>query len=109
MTQDKIKFTSTIKQNYCMAFHNGEKQIGLLDFNGDAMKFEGDAEASAKVFFDCLATWFEKRLEEEREATKEKAEKVCKDYAEKCAEAEHWDAEDVALYLDSAIRSMKCL
>jgi len=41
------------------------------------------------------------------EATKEKAAKVCKDYAEKCVEAEAFEAEDVALYLDAAIRSMK--
>lgn len=41
------------------------------------------------------------------EATKEKATKVCEDYAEKCVEAENWEAEDVALYLDAAIRSMK--
>lgn len=61
-----------IKPNYNITFHragkdgwgNGEA-IGGLDFNGPALKFEGDAEESAKVFIDWIATAFKGRLEEE--------------------------------------------
>jgi hypothetical protein len=50
-------------------FHDeNNKEIGRLDLNGPTMKFEGDAEKSAKLFFDLIAQYFQKRLEEEREA-----------------------------------------
>lgn len=60
------------KPNYKITFHKyGDKQIGVLDFNGPAMIFEGDAEGSAKVFFDLIAQSFARRLEDERKATRE--------------------------------------
>ena len=62
---------SNIKPNYNVTFHNGDRNIGRLDFNGDAMVFEGDAEESAKVFFDLLAEYFADRLKEERENERE--------------------------------------
>jgi hypothetical protein len=40
-------------------------QIGKLDFNGGALKFEGNAEQSAVVFMDSLATTFQGRLKAE--------------------------------------------
>jgi hypothetical protein len=40
-------------------------QIGKLDFNGAVMKFEGNAEESAVVFMDSLATTFQGRLKAE--------------------------------------------
>ena len=43
---------------------NGPK-IGTLDFNGPEMTFEGDADESAKVFFDYLAKHFQERLRRE--------------------------------------------
>ena len=55
-----------IKPNYNMSFHNGDKQVGALDFNGPEMTFTGDADESAKVFFDFIAGWFKGRLEQER-------------------------------------------
>jgi hypothetical protein len=40
-------------------------QIGKLDFNGAVMKFEGNAEQSAVVFMDSLASTFQGRLKAE--------------------------------------------
>lgn len=40
-------------------------QIGKLDFNGAVMKFEGNAEESAVVFMDSLASTFQGRLKAE--------------------------------------------
>jgi len=59
------------KPNYNVVFHNGDRQIGRLDFNGGVMVFEGDAEESAKIFFDALAEKFADRLKEEREKERE--------------------------------------
>lgn len=62
------------KPDYNIRFHNqyddgqgGLKQveIGKLDFNGARLKFEGNADDSAKVFMDSLAGNFRKRLEDE--------------------------------------------
>ena len=63
---------SNIKPNYNVTFHNGDRNIGRLDFNGDVMVFEGDAEESAQVFFDYLAERFANRLKEERANEREK-------------------------------------
>jgi hypothetical protein len=62
------KFTcELIKPSHTIAFHNGSKQVGLLDFNGPVMTFEGDVDESAKVFFDFLAERFTQRLSEKCE------------------------------------------
>ena len=58
-----------MKPNYNMSFHNSDKQVGTLDFNGPEMTFTGDADESAKVFFDFIAQSFKGRLEQERNAT----------------------------------------
>jgi hypothetical protein len=42
-----------------------QAQIGKLDFNGAVMKFEGNAEESAVVFMDSLASTFQGRLKAE--------------------------------------------
>lgn len=60
-----------LKPNYNLTFYNNRntsdlgKQVGKLDFNGPQLVFEGDAEASAKVFIDWIATAFKGRLDEE--------------------------------------------
>ena len=43
---------------------NGPR-VGSLDFNGSEMKFEGNADESATVFFDYLAKHFQERLKRE--------------------------------------------
>ena len=69
--------TSNIKPSYEVTFHNGERNIGRLDFNGDVMFFEGDAEESAQVFFDALAKMFINRLKEERANEREACARMC--------------------------------
>lgn len=65
---DKMKTLSigNIKPNYNMTFHNGGKQVGVLDFNGPEMTFSGDMDESATLFFDLIANAFKARLEQER-------------------------------------------
>ena len=61
-----------LKPNYSFSFYqpdangwaNGPR-VGSLDFNGPEMKFEGNADESAKVFFDYVAKHFRDRLREE--------------------------------------------
>lgn len=56
------------KPNYNITFSTDKvAEIGRLDFNGPAMKFTGNAEESARVFFDWLAKYFAERLKQERE------------------------------------------
>jgi hypothetical protein len=57
------------KPDYNITFNNtvdGKNvQIGKIDFNGGTMKFEGNADQSAVVFMDSLATTFQGRLKAE--------------------------------------------
>jgi len=68
---DKILSVGNTRPNYNISFHNNGQEIGKLDFNGSALVFTGDAEESAKVFFDWIAQSFAGRLEEERKAERE--------------------------------------
>jgi hypothetical protein len=64
----------TFKPDYVFRFFDvDQKEIGRLDLNGPTVKFEGNAEESAKLFFDLLAQYLQKRLEEEREAGRQEA------------------------------------
>ena len=58
---------SDTKPNHNVTFHNQDgKQVGELNFNGPEMVFTGNADESAKVFFDKIARSFKARLEQER-------------------------------------------
>ena len=89
---------SNIKPNYNVTFHNGERNIGRLDFNGGVMVFEGDAEESAQVFFNYLAERFAGRLKEERANEREACAQVCDERAAKSpmGSDEQCEAEDCA-------------
>jgi hypothetical protein len=64
----------TFKPDHVFRFFDvDQKEIGRLDFNGPTVKFEGNAEESAKLFFDLLVQYLQKRLEEEREAGRREA------------------------------------
>ena len=64
---------ANFKPNYTITFHRvtengfvtGDK-VGSFDFNGPELKFEGDAEESAKVFIEWASRAFDGRLQEER-------------------------------------------
>ena len=73
-------------QNYTIQFHRGGNEVGRLDFNGEKMVFIGEAEESAKVFFDGLANWFDSRLKLEREIEREACAKVCEEEVDRVAE-----------------------
>jgi len=54
-----------ITPNYTIRFFTkDQKEVGNFDFNGDKLKFEGDVEESAKIFFDFLLNVFNERIEE---------------------------------------------
>ena len=76
------------KPNYTMTFHHKEKTIGTLDFNGPELVFTGDAEESAKVFFDFIAERFKRRLEEERMAERKERDKYWQAHIEPQIEIE---------------------
>jgi len=58
--------TKTMK-NYSpcrMIFSNDDgKEIGCLDFSGGKITFEGNAEKSARIFFDWAIRLFEEEIE----------------------------------------------
>ena len=71
MKQDQGKIMSIGKQtpNYNITFQNTvdgkQVQVGKIDFNGGALKFEGNFEESAVKFMDHLAGSFNGRLKAE--------------------------------------------
>ena len=77
-----IKSTFNIKPNYNIIFHRDNTQIGVLDFNGPEMTFNGDMDESVKLFFELVATSFKNRLEQERAEEREACAKVCEDSVE---------------------------
>lgn len=79
-TSEPIIGILDLKPNYNMTFHNGGKQVGALDFNGPEMTFTGDADESAKLFFDFIARSFKARLEKERADEREACAKVADRY-----------------------------
>lgn len=68
-------FVADRKPDYSVTFSNKDKRIGALDFNDDVMKFEGEAEESAKIFFDWLLGMFEKRVKDAYQEGYEAAKK----------------------------------
>lgn len=67
--QGKIMSIVVAKPDYNITFQNTvegkQVQVGRLDFNGGVMKFEGNADQSAMLFMDSLASSFRGRLEAE--------------------------------------------
>jgi hypothetical protein len=54
------------KPNYNITLHNANgEEVGVLDFNGPGLAFEGNAEESAIVFMTWVGKMFSKRLDEE--------------------------------------------
>ena len=61
----KPNYNIVFKNNVGDALNAEQVEIGRLDFNGGVMKFEGNADQSAMVFMDALATTFRGRLQDE--------------------------------------------
>ena len=63
--RQEYEFTDT-KPKYNLVFQNAEgDQVGILDFNGPGLSFEGVADLSAITFMDWVSKYFQARLEEE--------------------------------------------
>ena len=67
VTNSSVPASFMTKLSYNITFSNESGIMGTLDFNGPEMVFTGNAEESAKVFFDWIAKSFAGRLEEERQ------------------------------------------
>lgn len=65
----QLKTIESIKPNHTITFHNTPNgsgdPVGILDFNGPYMKFEGNADESAVVFLNFVAEHFSQRLKDE--------------------------------------------
>ena len=48
--------TPVVPQSIC--FHNADKEVGKFTFDGDELKFEGNADESAKIFVDYVIEQF---------------------------------------------------
>ena len=56
----------TPKPNHNIIFHNTNgEEVGVLDFNGPGLYFEGNAEQGAIVFMDWISKIFQQRLKDE--------------------------------------------
>jgi len=53
---------SDLKLSYNMTFSKGGQEIGRLDWNYGVMKFNGNAEESARVFFEWLKPYMDDYL-----------------------------------------------
>jgi hypothetical protein len=54
------------KENYSIRFHNSDnEEVGVMDFNGSGLMYEGNAEQGAIVFMDWVSKTFMGRLKEE--------------------------------------------
>jgi hypothetical protein len=62
----KLMINPDTLPNYNVTFNNKGGEVGRLDFNGDTMKFIGNADESAQRLFDWLAEAFKSRLLQER-------------------------------------------
>ena len=60
-----------LPRSHNMTFHKDGVQIGELDFSGPRMTFTGDADESARIFFDWVAVYFAERLDDERKKGRE--------------------------------------
>jgi ribosomal protein S6E (S10) len=68
------------KHNNKMSFYNQDgDEVGVLDFNGAHLTFEGNADESAIVFMDNISTVFQYRLQLEYN----KGYKAGKDFTQK--------------------------
>ena len=48
----------TFAPDRVIRFKRDGEVVGVLDLNGPEIKFTGNADASAKVFFECVGKYF---------------------------------------------------
>ena len=72
-TLNSVQITNSAMKNHNIVFHgpNG-KEVGRFDFNGEEMKFDGQADVSAQVFIEWARKTFNERvLADKRSVLKE--------------------------------------
>jgi hypothetical protein len=72
-TLNAVQLTNNSATNHNIVFHgpNG-KEVGRFDFNGEEMKFDGQADVSAGVFIEWVRRQFHDRvLADKRDVLKE--------------------------------------
>lgn len=68
---------------YNITFHNGKEQMGVLEFGGSHITFQGKFDESAQQFIDHLANQWRKRLmREQADAVRVVADLVTFDLAD---------------------------
>jgi hypothetical protein len=72
-TTTNVGLSLAHKLDYNLTFHREDERVGVFDFSGSRLVFEGDAEESAKLFVAWVADVFQARLKEERERGREEA------------------------------------
>lgn len=72
-TLNTVQITNSAMKNHNIVFHGPSgKEIGRFDFNGDEVKFTGQADTSAQVFIEWARRTFNDRvLEDKRSMLKE--------------------------------------
>ncbi len=65
------------KPNYLLRFAKGDKTVGIFDFDGKAMRFEGDLTESGKLFVNWVLGEFQQRIDDAVKAEREECAKVC--------------------------------
>ena len=69
---NQLSSLKDLKPNYTIKFINADnEELGTLDFNGQGLAFEGNAELSAIVFMDYVSKVFMGRLKDERNKVRE--------------------------------------
>jgi len=62
LAQNGIKKADICPPHYMVFTDNNGEEIGRLDFTGEKITFKGNAEKSAKVFFDWAIRLFEEEI-----------------------------------------------
>ena len=72
-TLNTVQITNSAMKNHNIVFHGPSGQeIGRFDFNGDEVKFTGQADTSAAVFIEwARRTFADRALEDKRSVLKE--------------------------------------
>lgn len=62
-TLNAVHITNSVPTNHNIVFHGPSgKEVGRFDFNGDEMKFDGQADVSAMIFVEWARKTFNDRV-----------------------------------------------
>ena len=66
MTEDNDRLTIEVPPpSYNLYFQNETGTIGTLDWSSGKLVFEGNADESAKIFFEYLKTYIDSYIDQE--------------------------------------------